>query len=89
MHDGIVAERAPHLQLAGSAICSTCGRCSPRPSVRRPRKPLAAIDRMAPTLRFFRYGDGGLALFNGAWEGAAQLHRPGACARSGLARTHP
>jgi uncharacterized heparinase superfamily protein len=27
-----------------------------------------AIDRMAPTLRFFRHGDGGLALFNGADE---------------------
>ncbi|HYC05815.1 MAG TPA: heparinase II/III family protein [Azospirillaceae bacterium] len=27
-----------------------------------------AIDRMAPTLRFFRHGDGGLALFNGAHE---------------------
>lgn len=28
-----------------------------------------AIDRMAPMLRFFRHGDGGLALFNGAGEG--------------------
>lgn len=27
-----------------------------------------AIDRMTPTLRFFRHGDGGLALFNGAQE---------------------
>ena len=27
-----------------------------------------AIDRMAPILRFFRHGDGGLALFNGAAE---------------------
>jgi len=27
-----------------------------------------AIDRMAPMLRFFRHGDGGLALFNGSGE---------------------
>jgi uncharacterized heparinase superfamily protein len=32
-----------------------------------------AIDRMTPTLRFFRHGDGGLALFNGAQEGEAVL----------------
>ncbi len=28
----------------------------------------SAIDRMAPMLRFFRHGDGGLALFNGGGE---------------------
>ena len=28
-----------------------------------------AIDRMAPVLRFFRHGDGGLALFNGGLGG--------------------
>lgn len=32
-----------------------------------------AIDRMTPTLRFFRHGDGGLALFNGAQEGEPVL----------------
>jgi uncharacterized heparinase superfamily protein len=32
-----------------------------------------AIDRAAPMLRFFRHGDGGLALFNGANEGEAGL----------------
>lgn len=32
-----------------------------------------AIDRMAPALRFFRHGDGGLALFNGSREGEAVL----------------
>ncbi|MCC7274068.1 MAG: heparinase II/III family protein [Alphaproteobacteria bacterium] len=31
-----------------------------------------AIDRAAPILRFFRHGDGGLALFNGAREGDPQ-----------------
>src|SRR5690606_5125091 len=32
-----------------------------------------AIDRMAPMLRFFRHGDGGLALFNGGFEENAAL----------------
>ncbi len=32
-----------------------------------------ALDRMAPALRFFRHGDGGLALFNGAHEEAAEI----------------
>lgn len=32
-----------------------------------------AIDRMAPMLRFFRHGDGGLALFNGSREEAGWL----------------
>ena len=32
-----------------------------------------AIDRMTPALRFFRHGDGGLALFNGAREGEPVL----------------
>ena len=32
-----------------------------------------AIDRAAPMLRFYRHGDGGLALFNGASEESAEL----------------
>lgn len=32
-----------------------------------------AIDRMAPMLRFFRHGDGGLTLFNDSGEGEAWL----------------
>jgi uncharacterized heparinase superfamily protein len=32
-----------------------------------------AIDRAAPMLRFFRHGDGGLALFNGASESTSAL----------------
>jgi len=31
------------------------------------------IDRMTPALRFFRHGDGGLALFNGSQQGEALL----------------
>lgn len=68
LHDGIVSERAPHLQLAvlrhlvdvQAAIAS-----AERPV---PAELAAAVDRMAPMLRFFRHGDGGLALFNGSWE---------------------
>ncbi len=37
-----------------------------------PPEPLInAIDRMTPTLRMLRHGDGGLGLFNGATEGVA------------------
>ena len=32
-----------------------------------------ALDRIAPMVRFFRYGDGGLAVFNGGNEGDARL----------------
>ena len=32
-----------------------------------------AIDRMAPALRFFRHGDGALAVFNGSCEGGSAL----------------
>ena len=38
-----------------------------------PEKLQHAIDRMTPALRFFRHGDGGLALFNGGREGPAPL----------------
>ena len=33
-----------------------------------PMKLISAIDRIAPMIRFFRHGDGGLALFNGSFE---------------------
>ena len=33
----------------------------------------SAHDRIAPTLRFFRHGDGALALFNGGGEGDARM----------------
>lgn len=35
-----------------------------------PAKLQPTLDRMMPMLRFFRHGDGGLALFNGSTEGA-------------------
>jgi uncharacterized heparinase superfamily protein len=42
-------------------------------AVNAPESLQRAIDRAAPMLRFFRHGDGGLSLFNGADEGEAWL----------------
>ncbi|SJZ91891.1 Uncharacterized conserved protein, heparinase superfamily [Enhydrobacter aerosaccus] len=69
LHDGVVAERAPHLQLAVLRHLLDV-RAALISAERRPTAEIvAAIDRLAPMLRFFRHGDGGLALFNGTWEG--------------------
>jgi uncharacterized heparinase superfamily protein len=68
MHDGVVAERAPHLQLAVLRHLVDVRAALSSAERRAPAELIAAIDRMAPMLRFFRHGDGGLALFNGAWE---------------------
>jgi uncharacterized heparinase superfamily protein len=49
-----------------------------------------AIDRAAPVLRFFRHGDGGLALFNGSREGDAKwLDTLLTCRRGGPAPARP
>lgn len=69
LHDGIVAERAPHLQLAVLRHLIDVRSALASAERRAPAEIVAAIDRMAPMLRFFRHGDGGLALFNGTWEG--------------------
>jgi len=69
LHDGIVAERAPHLQLAVLRHLLDVRAALASAERRAPAELVAAIDRLAPMLRFFRHGDGGLALFNGAWEG--------------------
>ena len=73
LHDGIVAERAPHLQLAVLRHLLDVRAALASAERRAPAELIAAIDRMAPMLRFFRHGDGGLALFNGAWEGDRTL----------------
>ncbi|HUO93536.1 MAG TPA: heparinase II/III family protein [Rhizomicrobium sp.] len=39
---------------------------------RIPQTIISAHDRMAPMIRFFRHGDGALALFNGGKEGSAR-----------------
>ena len=73
LHDGIVAERAPHLQLAVLRHLLDVRAALASAERRAPAELIAAIDRLAPMLRFFRHGDGGLALFNGAWEGERML----------------
>ncbi len=73
MHDGVVAERAPHLQLAVLRHLVDVRAALSSAERRAPAELIAAIDRMVPMLRFFRHGDGGLALFNGSWEGNREL----------------
>ena len=73
LHDGVVAERAPQVQLAVLRHLEDVRTALSSADHRAPAELLAAIDRMAPMLRFFRHGDGGLCLFNGAWEGDRRL----------------
>ena len=73
LHDGVVAERAPHVQVAVLRHLLDVRAALASADHRAPAELVAAIDRMAPMLRFFRHGDGGLALFNGAWEGDRAL----------------
>jgi uncharacterized heparinase superfamily protein len=69
--DGGHYQRSPALQLAllremvGLRRVLIAGRHAV------PSRLQGAIDRMAPILRFFRHGDGRLALFNGTNEGIA------------------
>jgi uncharacterized heparinase superfamily protein len=72
-HDGVVAERAPHLQVAVLRHLLDVRAALTSAERRPPAELVAAIDRMAPMVRFFRHGDGGLALFNGSWEGERTL----------------
>lgn len=72
-HDGVVAERAPHLQVAVLRHLIDVRSALGSAERRAPAELVAAIDRMAPIVRFFRHGDGGLALFNGSWEGERTL----------------
>jgi len=88
LHDGIVAERAPHLQLAVLRHLIDVRSALGSAERRAPAEVLAAIDRMAPLLRFFRHGDGGLALFNGAWE-ADRILIDLVLARSGSGESAP
>jgi uncharacterized heparinase superfamily protein len=74
--DGGHVERSPRAQLdalrslvaARTAFLSA--EAEPPPALQ------AAIDRAAPMLRFFRHGDGGLALFNGATEETSETIEP-------------
>jgi uncharacterized heparinase superfamily protein len=72
-HDGVVAERAPHIQVEVLRDLLDVRAALASAELKLPAEIGAAIDRLAPMLRFFRHGDGGLALFNGAWEGDRTL----------------
>ncbi len=67
--DGGHVSRAPRVQLSVLARLVVLGRCFEEARIETPESVIRSIDRMAPMLRFFRHGDGGLALFNGAREG--------------------
>src|SRR4029079_8223328 len=73
LHDGVIAERAPHLQVAVLRHLLDVRAALGSAERRAPAELIAAVDRMAPMLRFFRHGDGGVALFNGSWEGERSL----------------
>ena len=66
--DGGHAERNPSSQLA--AIWCLAALRATMDAIERPSVPALseAIARLAPALRLFRHGDGGLALFNGGVE---------------------
>lgn len=68
--DGSHVSRNPEALL--DALCDTLGIASALTlaGFDTPAPIRASIDRMMPMLRFFRHGDGQLALFNGATEAA-------------------
>jgi uncharacterized heparinase superfamily protein len=72
-HDGVVAERAPHIQVEVLRDLLDVRAALTSAEHKVPAEIAAAIERLAPMLRFFRHGDGGLALFNGASEGDRTL----------------
>ncbi len=71
--DGGYFERSPSLQLAVLRDLIDIRAALVAGQREVPAALQAAIDRMAPMLRFFRHGDGGLALFNDSSEEEAWL----------------
>ena len=78
VHDGIVAERAPHLQLAVLRHLLDVRAALASAERRAPAELIAAIDRLAPMLRFFRHGDGGPGAVQRRLGGRSHADRPGA-----------
>ncbi|MEE8515187.1 MAG: heparinase II/III family protein [Alphaproteobacteria bacterium] len=71
--DGGYIERSPSRQLSVLRDLVTIRSTLVAGRQTVPESLQIAIDRMAPMLRFFRHGDGGLALFNGSNEEEAWL----------------
>lgn len=71
--DGGHAARSPAAQLAALRYLVDARAALRARQVEVPAAVQSAIDRAAPMLRFFRHGDGTLALFNGADEGDTAL----------------
>ncbi|MBU6508293.1 MAG: heparinase II/III family protein [Alphaproteobacteria bacterium] len=71
--DGGHISRSPRQQLATLMALIDARDVLSAASAEIPKAVMDAIDRVAPTLRFFRHGDGGLALFNGAAAGDVDL----------------
>ena len=71
--DGGNAERSPRLQLAILRDLIDMRAALIAAKLEVPDAAQVGIDRMAPMLRFFRHGDGALALFNDSVESEAWL----------------
>jgi len=71
--DGGHIDRSPQAQLAALRNLIDVRSILKISSLDIPASLQRAIDRATPMLRFYRHGDGGFALFNGANEGEAWL----------------
>jgi uncharacterized heparinase superfamily protein len=71
--DGCHAERCPIVHATVLAALIDMRALYKAARIAMPEMLQHAIDRMTPALRFFRHGDGGLALFNGSQEGEPLL----------------
>ncbi len=91
--DGGHRSRSPSVQMAVLRDLVQFRDCLLAASREVPVELRNAIDRMAPMLRCFRHGDGGLALFNGGFEETAAaveltLARAGAEGQASLGAPH-
>jgi uncharacterized heparinase superfamily protein len=71
--DGFCRERSPRIQLLMLRDLIDIRNLLSQSDVAVPQALTAAIDQMAPALRFISHGDGGLALFHGSDEGLPVL----------------
>ncbi len=73
LQDGCHAERNPTVHATVLAALIDIRALYKTARLAMPELLQHTIDRMTPALRFFRHGDGGLALFNGSQQGEALL----------------